>query len=241
MRFMVMHKMTAEMEKGLSPDPEIIAGVGRLVQEGLKDRVFVSGEGLWPSAQRVRLTYANGQRTITDGPFSEAKELIGGFSLLRVRTKEEAIAWCDRFAAAIGDLDVVLGPVVEPWDLGIAAKPAKPPLRFLSLYQADESAESSASREPTLVAKVDALIAEMRAAGALQGTGSLESTKHGARIQYKAGKRSVIDGPFAESKELIAGYAIIDVPSKAEAIAWALRFGDVVSVEEIDVRLMRDG
>ena len=134
MRFMVMHKMTAEMEKGLAPDPEIIAGVGRLIQEGLKDKVFVSGEGLWPSSERTRITYVSGKRSISDGPFSEAKELIGGFSLLRVRSREEAIAWCDRFAAVIGDLDVVLGPVVEPWDLGMAPKPAKPPLRFLSLY-----------------------------------------------------------------------------------------------------------
>ncbi|MET0410222.1 MAG: YciI family protein [Polyangiaceae bacterium] len=236
---MVMHKMTAKMEKGLDPDPEIIAGVGRLVQEGLKDQVFVSGEGLWPSSQRVRLTYANGKRTITDGPFGEAKELIGGFSLLRVRSKEEAIEWCDRFAAVIGDMDVVLGPVVEPWDLGIARKPAQPPLRFLSLYQADEGSQGDTPRDPALVAKLDALIGEMRAAGALQGTGGLEHTKHGARIRYKGGKRSVIDGPFAESKELIAGYAIIEVPPKAAAIDWALRFGDVVKVEEIDVRLMQ--
>jgi hypothetical protein len=240
MRFMVMHKMTAEMEKGLAPDPEIIAGVGRLIEEGLKDKVFVSGEGLWPSSERIRLTYAQGKRTITDGPFSETKELIGGFSLLRVRTKEEAIAWCDRFADVIGDMEVVLGPVVEPWDLGMMPKPAKPPLRFLSLYQADESAAEK-PRDPALVAKVEALISEMRAAGALQGTGALEHTKQGARIQYKAGKRSVVDGPFAESKELIAGYAIIDVPSKAAAIDWALRFGDVVKVEEIDVRALRDG
>lgn len=239
MRFMVMHKMTAEMEKGLDPDPEIIAGVGRLVQEGLKDKVFVSGEGLWPSSQRTRIKYVSGKRSISDGPFSEAKELIGGFSLLRVRSKEEAIAWCDRFAAVIGDMDVVLGPVVEPWDLGMALKPANPPLRFLSLYQADERTEDDAPRDPTLVKKVEALIDELRATGSLQGTGGLEHTKHGARIQYKAGKRSVIDGPFAESKELIAGYAIIDVPSKAAAIDWALRFGDVVKVEEIDVRLMQ--
>src|SRR5688572_6996816 len=160
MRFMVMHKMTAEMEKGLNPDPEIIAGVGRLVQEGLKDKVFVSGEGLWPSSERVRITYAGGERTITGGPFSETRELIGGFSLLRVRTKEEAVSWCDQLAAVIGDLELVLGPVVEPWDLGMVPKPAKPPLRFLSLYQTDERGENDEPRDAALKAKIDALIAE---------------------------------------------------------------------------------
>jgi hypothetical protein len=239
MRFMVMHKMTAEMEKGLNPDPEIIAGVGRFVQEGLKDKVFVSGEGLWPSSERVRIRYAGGQRTITDGPFTEAKELIGGFSLLRVRSRDEAIGWCDKFAAVIGDLELVLGPVVEPWDLGLVPKPANPPSRFLSLYLSDEGSHDDGPCDAALLARIDGLIAEMKAAGALQGTSGLAPTKHGARIQYKAGKRHVIDGPFAESKELIAGYAIIDVPSKAAAIDWALRFGDVVKVEEIDVRLVQ--
>jgi hypothetical protein len=136
-------------------------------------------------------------------------------------------------------MDVVLGPVVEPWDLGMTKKPAKPPLRFLSLYLTDERTQQDTPRDPALVAKLDALIGEIRAAGALQGSGGLEHTKHGARIRYKSGKRSVTDGPFAESKELIAGYAIIEVPSKAAAIDWALRFGDVVKVEEIDVRLMQ--
>jgi hypothetical protein len=78
----------------------------------------------------------------------------------------------------------------------------------------------------------------MTKAGVLQATGALAGTKQGARIRYDGGKRTVIDGPFTESKELVAGYAIIDLPSKAAAIEWATRFGDVVKVNEIEVRLM---
>lgn len=240
MRFMVMHKMTKEMEQGLPPDPAVIQGVAQLVQEGLKDQVFVSGEGLKPTSQRVHVKYAQGKRTLTDGPFTEAKELIAGFALTRVRSREEALAWSDRFAAVIGDVELFMGPVVEPWDLGMMPKPKNPPLRFLSMHQLDERTAQDTPPAPELAARMAALIGEMTQAGVLQASGGLQSTKRGARIRFEGGKPTVMDGPFAESKELIAGYAIIDVPSKAAAIEWALRFGQVVKVNEIDVRQMTE-
>ena len=112
MRFMVMHKMTEEMEKGLPPDPEIIAGVGKLIQDAAKDCAFVSGEGLQPSSQRLHIAYSKGKRTITNGPFTDARELVAGFALMKVQSREDAIAWCDRFAAVLGDVELVMGPVV---------------------------------------------------------------------------------------------------------------------------------
>ena len=240
MRFMIMHKQTDEMEKGLPPDPETIAGVGKLVAEGLKDGVFLSGEGLKPSAQRVHILYKNGKRTVTDGPFTEAKELVAGFALLRVSSKEEAIAWCDKFASALGDVELFLGPVVEPWDLGMMPKPERSPLRFLATHKVDERAGDGGPPDPKAMAKMGALIDEMKKAGVLQATGGLESTKKGARIRYEGGKRRVIDGPFAESKELIAGYAIVDLPSLAAAIEWTVRFGEVLNVNEIEIRQMAE-
>jgi hypothetical protein len=238
MRFMVMHKMTDEMEKGLPPAPEVIEGVGKLIEEGVKENVFVSGEGLKPSSQRVHIAYKNGERTITDGPFTEAKELVAGFALMRVKSKDEAIAWCDKFAAVLGDVELFLGPVVEAWDLGMMPKPENAPLRVLSMHKMDERAENEAPPDPTLMAKMGALIDEMTKAGVLETAGGLASTKKGARIRFDGGKRTVIDGPFAESKELVAGYAILDLPSKAAAIEWAMRFGDVVKVNEVEVRQM---
>ncbi len=240
MRFMVMHKMTEEMEKGLPPDPAIIRGVGKLVGEGVKEKVFVSGEGLKPSSERVHLAYKNGKRTITSGPFTAARELVAGFALMRVRSKEEAISWCDRFAAVIGDVELFLGPVVEPWDLGMMPKPENSPLRFLSMHRMDDRSETEGPPDPELMAKMGALIDEMTKVGVLQATGGLASTRKGARIRFEGGKPRVIDGPFAESKELIAGYAILDLPSKAAAIDWAIRFGDVVKVNEVEVRQMPD-
>ncbi|HET8934410.1 MAG TPA: YciI family protein [Polyangiales bacterium] len=237
MRFMVMHKMTPEMEQGAPPDPEVMAKIDQLVADGAKENVFVSGEGLKPTSERVHIAYKDGKRTVTDGPFTEAKELVAGFALMRVKSKEEAIYWCDRFASAIGDVELFMGPVVEPWELGIMPKPENPPLRFLSMHKLDENQpQCDGPPDPKLMAAMGALIHEMTEAGVMEATGGLSGTRHGARIRYDGGKPRVIDGPFAESKELIAGYAILEVPSKAIAIEWALRFGDIVRVKEIDVR-----
>ncbi len=236
MRFMVMHKMTEEMEKGLPPDAAILEGVGKLVEEAVKSKIFVSGEGLKPSSERTHIAYKGGKRTITDGPFTETKELVAGFALMRVRSKEEAISWCDKFAALLGDVELFMGPVVEPWDLGMVPKPKNPPLRYLSMHKMDERAENETPPDPELMKKMGALIGEMQSAGVLQATGGLASTKQGARIRFQGGKHTVIDGPFAESKELVAGYAILDLPSKAAAIEWAIRFGEIVRVNEVEVR-----
>jgi hypothetical protein len=236
MRFMVLHKMTEEMERGLPPEPAIVEGVRNLIAEGVKEKLFVSGEGLKPSSERSHVVYKNGQRTVTDGPFTEAKELVAGFALMRVQSKAEALSWCDKFAALLGDVELFMGPVVEPWDLGLAPKPNNAPLRILSMHKLDERAENDVPPTASDMQQMGALIEEMTQAGVLLATGGLTGTKQGARIHYAGGKRTIVDGPFAESKELVAGYCIIEVPSKAAAVEWALRFGDVVKVNEIEVR-----
>ncbi len=238
MRFMVMHKMTEEMEQGLAPEPELMAKMGQLIEDAMKAKVFVSGEGLRPSSERVHIAYKGGNRTVTRGPFKNATQLPGGFGLFRVRSEQEAIEWCDKFAAVLGDVELYLGPIVEPWDLGMMPKPPNAPLRFLSMHQVDES-QPAAPPSPELMAKMGALIQEMTEAGVLDATGALAPTNQGARIRYEGDKRTITDGPFAESKELIAGYAIFDVPSMADIMEWTIRFGDIVKVNEIDVRLMQ--
>jgi hypothetical protein len=241
MKFMIMHKMTEELEKGLPPTPAIIEGVDRLVSEGLTSGAFVSGEGLKPSRERVHLVYKDGKRTLVDGPFTETKELVGGFALLRVSSKSEAIAWCDRYADVMGNLEIIMGPVVEPWDMGMMDKPDNAPLRFLALQRAyeDENGDD-VPPDPQLTVRVRAFIEEMTAQGVLQTTGGLASTKKGARIRKQGHKYSVTDGPFAETKELIAGFAILALPSKQAAIDWGLRFVEVVQVNEVEVRQLNE-
>jgi len=70
MRFMVMHKMTEAMERGVPLDAKVIEGVHALIAEGVKDKVFVAGEGLKPTSERVHVVYKGGHRTVTDGPFT---------------------------------------------------------------------------------------------------------------------------------------------------------------------------
>ena len=235
MRFMVMHKMTEELEKGMKPDPAIIEGVNQLVGEAVRQRSFVSGEGLKPSSERVRIAHRKGKRELENGPFAEAKELVGGFALLRVHSKEEAIERAEELAR-VGETELILGPVVEPWDLGIMPKPKNPPARFLALTKMDERAENETPPDQALAEKMRALIDELTKAGVLQASGALASTKKGARIRFDGAKSSVLDGPFAESKELVAGYAMLELPSKAAAIDWAIRFGEIVRVNEVEVR-----
>lgn len=237
MRFMVMHKMTPELEQGLPPDPEVLAGVEKLISDAASKNIFQGGEGLKPTKHRTHITYKNGKRTIVDGPFTETKELIGGFALLAVKSKEEALAWCDKFAEVAGDVELHLGAVVEYWDMGFGEKPKDAPMRFLSLTMADPNNESTGP-DAKMVEKMGALVDAMTKAGVLQATGGLAPTSLGARIRFDKGKHTITDGPFAESKELISGYAILELPSKEEAVAWAVRFGEIVKVHEVDVRPM---
>jgi hypothetical protein len=240
MRFMVMHKVTDEMEEGLLPEPAVMEKIGQLIEEAAKEKIFLGGEGLRPTSTRTHVAYKGGKRVVTDGPFAEAKELVAGFALMRVKSKEEALVWCDRFASVIGDVELFFGPVTEPWDLGFGPEPADAPLRILSMHKMTERDENELPPDPRVMREMGALIDEMQKAGVLEATGGLCSTKKGARIRFDGGKHTVIDGPFAESKELVAGYAILDVPSKAEAIRWSIKFGEIVGVNEIDVRQMAE-
>jgi hypothetical protein len=237
MKFMIMHKMTAELEKGLPPDAETLSRIQKLIGDAVEKKVFVSGEGLGPTAQRMHIVYKKGKRKVTQGPFKDARELVGGFGLLTVHSKDEALAWLDKFGAVLGDVELFVGPVIEPWDLGMGPKPAEAPLRFLSLHRAEDD---SPPPDAKVLAKMGALIEEMTRAGVLQATGALAPTRNGARLRFEGNKHTVIDGPFAESKELVAGYAMLDLPSKAAAIEWAVPFGEIVKVNEVEVRQLAE-
>jgi hypothetical protein len=149
------------------------------------------------------------------------------------------VHWAKRFAEVMGDAEIEIGPVVERWDLGLMAKPADAPLRVLALHKADARAESDTPPSPERVAKMAALLAEMQEAGVMLANEGLKSSKHGARLRATAGKHSWTDGPFTESKELIAGFTIIKVASLAEAKAWTDRYADILGDVEVDVREVR--
>jgi hypothetical protein len=96
MRFMVIVKADKRSEAGELPDQKLLAEMGRYNEELVKAGVMLAGEGLQPSAKGARVRFSGSNRTVIDGPFSETKELIAGFWLFQVKSKEEAIEWVKR-------------------------------------------------------------------------------------------------------------------------------------------------
>ena len=110
MRFMMMIKATRNSEAGMPPSPELMAAIGKFTEEGIRAGVVLDTGGLLPSAMGARLRIAGGQVTVTDGPFPETKELIGGFAVLRLPSKEEAVEVGRRFMEVHAE---ILGPSYE--------------------------------------------------------------------------------------------------------------------------------
>ncbi len=96
MRFMVMVPASKESETGALPDPKILAEMGKFNEEMVKAGVMLAGEGLHATAKGARITFSGGKTTVVDGPFTESKELIAGYWLIQVKSKEEAVAWMRR-------------------------------------------------------------------------------------------------------------------------------------------------
>ena len=238
MRFIVMHKVDAKMEAGDRPDPQIISNMGALVQEGLKSGVFVTGAGLHPSRKRARLARTAGEWSQTNGPYPGDNELLASFVMVRAKSMADAVAQARGFAEISGDTELEVGSVVEAWDLGVIPKPADPPQRFLFLSKGDAAFEQGGgvpaqARQAALAELARVLGPD----GAVLAAEVLAPSAKGARLTHsKEGKRNWVDGPFAESKELIAGFSILELPSKDDAIAWANRYAEILVDNEVDVR-----
>src|SRR5213078_776866 len=96
MRFMVIVRATKNTEAGMLPSEQLLADMGKFNEELAKAGVLLAGEGLQPSSKGARVKFSGKKRTVVDGPFAETKELVAGFWLLQVRSKEEAIEWIKR-------------------------------------------------------------------------------------------------------------------------------------------------
>ncbi|HSV66680.1 MAG TPA: YciI family protein [Mycobacteriales bacterium] len=101
MRFMVLVKANSDSEAGVLPDKEAFAAMGRYNEELVKAGVLLAAEGLHPTSKGWRITFTGERPTVTDGPFTETKELVAGFWLIQVASKEEALEWATR--APFGD------------------------------------------------------------------------------------------------------------------------------------------
>ncbi|WP_165984312.1 YciI family protein [Streptomyces sp. YIM 98790] len=123
MRYMLMHKLDESVPANFDPSPEFMTRMGAFMQEVGRAGVLLAAEGLLPSsASSARITVADGKRTVTDGPFTETKELIAGFALIEVRSREEAVEWASRFA----DVFEATGTEVEIDVRRVSEGPADP-------------------------------------------------------------------------------------------------------------------
>jgi hypothetical protein len=238
MRYMVMHKVDANMEAGGPPSQQIIQNMGALVQQSLKDGTFTTGAGLHRSARRARIACEGGSCTVSKGPYAGGNELLSSFAMIKAKSLDDAVARGRQLAEVHGDVEIEIGPVVEPWDLGVMAKPAgDAPARFLLLCKGNPSTESGAEPSPKRRAALAEYTQTLADEGVLLMADTLAPSAKGARLTAgEKGKRRWVDGPFTESKELIAGFSVLEVPSRAEAIAWAERYAAILGGNEVDVR-----
>lgn len=124
MRFMVMVKATKDSEAGKMPSRELLEAMGKYNEELAKAGILLAGEGLHPSSKGARVRFSGSKRSVVDGPFTETKELVAGFWLWKVKSKQEAIDWVKRCPNPMPtDSEIEIRQVFEAEDFGEAMTP----------------------------------------------------------------------------------------------------------------------
>jgi len=249
MRFMILRKADRDTEAGILPGEPLLAAMGQYNAELMEAGAMLAGEGLQPSAKGARVKFSGGKPHVIDGPFTEAKELIAGFTMLEAASLEEAIEWVRYWPALDGGGEVQL----EIRELGCvagmaghsaapAAGPAKaadgaPLHRYMILLKANEQTEAGYLPDPRHLDKMAQRNLEGVAASVMLAGEGLQPSSKGARVKFSGGKPRVIDGPFAEAKELIAGFWMLQVRSLQEAIEWVKSYPYPLGEEaEVEIR-----
>jgi len=122
MRFMVIVKASKDSEAGIMPSTELLTAMGKFNEEMVKAGVMLAGEGLHPSSTGARIKYSGKGRVVTDGPFAGTDNLVAGFWLIQVKSKDEAIEWMKR-APFDGGSEIEIRQVFSPEDFGEALTP----------------------------------------------------------------------------------------------------------------------
>lgn len=241
MRFMMMHKNDPNTEAGNPPPVELVHEMGAFIGEFARTGRLIDGAGLGASRTRTRLVFRNGRTTTTHGPYRGEHELPAAALLLKVRDREEALGWAERYGAVLGDGELEVGKVNEPWDIGLMPAPENPPLQVLLIEKADAATEG-AGRSKEQMAAIDALKDEMTKAGVLVRSLRLQPSARGKRLKFTNNQMRVSDGPFVESKELIGGFAVMELSGMEEAIALSQRYAAILGgTLEVDLRLVDMG
>lgn len=244
-RYMLLIKADKNYEAGRLPDEKTMLEMAKFTEELVQAGALVGCERLHPSSKGVRVHYGDGKFTVTDGPFAETKELVAGFCMIRAESLDEAKRWAARIPLPDNEIDVrplfelddfPEDPAEQPdgWrekekQMQAAPPPARKPgtMRYMGLLKADPDTEAGKLPDEKLLTAMGAFLEEGTKAGIFLSGEGLQPSMKSARVRNVGGKQAVIDGPFAETKELVAGYAILQFATRDEAIDWTKRFVQV--------------
>jgi hypothetical protein len=227
MRFFSIVPSDASTEAGILPDPSIFADMAKLAQEGFRNGTLLAQDAVKPSAEGARVKFESGKVRVVDGPFTESKELVAGWAILRFPTLEAAIAETKRLPMKC---EVEIRQIVEAEDLDAdpageaemrAAMPARAPgmHRYVLFLKSSPEAKSGAMPDHDIIEAMGRYNAELVAAKAMLGGEGFHGSAKGARVDLATGK--VTKGPFGDPRKLLAGFWMIQAASLADAIAWA--------------------
>jgi hypothetical protein len=218
---MLMIMTDEQAEAALAPE-----AVERIVAQHQKFATDLRAAGKWVRGSRLRfgdqaitLRSAHGARLAVDGPFAETKEVLGGFYLIEASSKEEAIDWAKRLPLRdAGAIEVRPARTGAEWR-GAVRGAAK----FLIAFIANADAPLARARVFDAIDAHYEVSLELAAQGKFLSSRSLEPSREASTLRWRDGRHVVTDGPFAESKEFVAGYFLVACDSKSEAIGWAER------------------
>jgi hypothetical protein len=264
MRVMMLLKSDAKAETGAPPDEAMMTAMGHYNQSLVEAGVMIGGEGLRPTSEGARVRISNGKTMVIDGPFAEAKEVVAGYFMLKTKTLQEAVDWAKKIPAdgSEGEGEIELRPVFETEDFPV--DPAEQPggwreqeiaarenlpvagpekgARYIGFIKADENSEAGMLPSEPLLQEMGSLMQEMIDKGVMIAGDGLKPSKDAVKLKLSKSQITVIDGPFSEAKELIAGFMLFRAKTKAEACEWARRCleihvrGTGVEQAEIEVR-----
>ena len=237
MTFIIMHRTSPRWEAGEIPSRDLLKRVGALIGDLQKENRLLAGEGLRASSEGVRLTFEGSRRTITPGPFTGGNELPVAFSIVRTASMDEAIEFATCEAAIVGDGEIDIRPVTEPWDIGLGERPGHiRTRRYMVLRKATPATEAGIEPSPVQRSALSHLINDSTNTGVHMTRVEMKPSKRGRRYVNSRDGVVMFDGPFVETKELLAGFIIINAESLDAAGRWAERYIEVVEAAEVDVR-----
>jgi hypothetical protein len=218
MRVMILGSGNQDTEAGVRPSAEAIQEMVTYNEALVKAGVVLDAQGLMPTSTAKRVRFEGSKRTVIDGPFAETKEVVAGYWIWQVRSMDEAVEWLKR-APFDSSVDVTIRQLFT-WK---TPDDEDAMIRVMVFVPGNRDSEAGVLPPTELIEKMTKFNEELVKAGVMLDGQGLTPTSAGKRVRVEGGQRTVIDGPFTETKELVAGYSIWQVRSIDEAVEWVKR------------------